>query len=520
MDTIEPQVTQEQAVVVKSVEGMVEGRRGQEAAGVNGLPAEGSRAEGLWGLEGQPVAPEGGSGGLEGGSGKLEGRPSSPGLDGATPPPPGPPPPASAPAHTTRSHTRQNVVIHPRLKPVAFALVQAPRAPLKQPVATPAADAAGRAFYNLEDHPLNKRGYKYKPCAPSGALAANLYSTTEIAPYKVCPSLFDRASGIVFDDSMSCVLTLDGWRLVRTNVGVREGSYFCEFVIVNANNAGDRSHVRIGFGRREAALEAPVGFDGYGYGLRDVNGQRVTLSRPRDFGSAFLSGDVIGMKIELPPLRQHREHVARFVEHQRARAPAAEARKKRPKRASAAREPEVAPEVFSRFGNVWRDQIPIKYKNLLYYEQYEYTATKRMDHQLNPVTVFGERAVMASTAESELATIPGSRIVVYKNGVEMGTMFEELYSFLPASWDDEANTRQALNPGYKDTDDGQLGYYPMISVYRNAVVEFNAGPQFRFAPPAGAAALSDRFDEEVVTEWLWDLVDEVEAAYLDEGLAG
>ena len=517
MDTIEPQVTQAQAVVVKTVEaelarelaGELAGELARELArelvGMSGPASLNGPAKAVSGVEGL-----GGLGG-EAGPSVLDGA-------GAATPTPLGPPPAAAPAHTTRSHTRQNVVIHPRLKPVAFALVQAPRAPLRHPVATPAAEVAGRAFYNLEDHPLNKRGYKYKPCTPSDALAANLYSTTEIAPHKVCPSLFDRASGIIFDDSMSCVLTLDGWRLVRTNVGVREGSYYCEFVIVNANNAADRSHVRIGFGRREAALEAPVGFDGYGYGLRDLNGQRVTLSRPRDFGSAFLSGDVIGMKIELPPMRQHRQHVARFLEQQRARAPAAEPRKKRAKRASA-KEPEVAPEVFSRFGNVWRDQIPIKYKNLLYYEQYEYTATKRMDHQLNPVTVFGERAVMASTAESEIPTIPGSRIVVYKNGVEMGTMFEELYSFLPASWDDEANTRQALNPGYKDTDDGQLGYYPMISVYRNAVVEFNAGPQFRFAPPAGAAALSDRFDEDVVTEWLWDLVDEVEAEYLDEGLA-
>src|SRR5947207_10005856 len=50
-----------------------------------------------------------------------------------------------------------------------------------------------------------------------------------------------------------------------------------------------------------APLDVPVGFDGYSYGLRDVTGQKVHMSRPRPFMSSFGTGDVIGMHISLPP---------------------------------------------------------------------------------------------------------------------------------------------------------------------------------------------------------------------------
>src|SRR5699024_5106693 len=92
-------------------------------------------------------------------------------------------------------------------------------------------------------------------------------------------------------------------------------------------------------------------------------------------------------------------------------------------------------EKFTNYNNISRDQIPIKYKNALYYEQYEYTTTKKMDHLLNPVTVFGEKAILENAGNSReatnLQTIPNSKITVFKNGIEIGVMFENLYSFLP-----------------------------------------------------------------------------------------
>ena len=69
-------------------------------------------------------------------------------------------------------------------------------------------------------------------------------------------------------------------------------------------------HVRMGWARREAPLDGPVGFDCYSYGLRDVSGQKVHMSRPKGFAECdFVEGDVIGMEITLPSLSLHRKVV-------------------------------------------------------------------------------------------------------------------------------------------------------------------------------------------------------------------
>lgn len=473
-----------------------------------------------------------------------------------------------------------NVVVHPRLKPVLFKNLDL-RLPSKYMVTNKrpagvvldpaelsevseepelgATSSSAFTFYNSEDQPLNRRGYKYKPCTPNPLYTANLYSTTEIEPYTVHPSHFDRAQGIIFSQDMASISTVDGWRSIRTNIGIREGSYYMEFAIVNANNGRDRSHVRVGIARREAALEAPVGFDGYGYGLRDVNGQKITLSRPKEFmkglieDPGFHNGDVIGLLVELPSLNDHKRAVQAFVEERQREggtnkstttgtpghgfepAPAPQQPLKKKKRVNERtptaddnnNEDEPTAKKLRKFGNVMRDQIPIKYRNALYYEQFEYTPTKKMEHLLNPVTVFGEKAILERSTNEErdsparqIPTIPQSKVIVYKNGELVGTAYQDLYSFLPLDTENESiglsyNERQLQNPDYQNTDDGTLGYYPMVSVYQHGVVRFNAGPEFQYPPPSHAKPLSDRYAETVTEEWLWDIIDEVEALYLD-----
>lgn len=292
---------------------------------------------------------------------------------------------------------QDNVKIHPRLKPVAFKrheYQQSGKLPLKNQIST----SKDITFYNSEDYPINKRGFKYKPCIPSEALSANLYSTTEIPPYRVRPSYFDRLSGIIFNEDMDCVSTTEGWRSIRTNLGVSEGCYYMEFEILNANNGEDRSHVRIGLARKEASLEAPVGFDGYGYAIRDVNGQKVTLSRPKDFmegGDGFRNGDVIGMLIALPSAEvQESDMKDWYAKRAAASAQAAasvsspspgaaasgtssHAKKKRKTKSESDSSDGSLSATIQSHNNIVRDQIPIKYKSSLYYEQYEYTSTKK-----------------------------------------------------------------------------------------------------------------------------------------------
>lgn len=188
--------------------------------------------------------------------------------------------------------------------------------------------------------------------------------------------------------------------------------------------------------------------------------------------------------------------------------------------------PDIENSAFNQNGNISRDQIPIKYKNALYYEQYEYTGTKTMEHLLNPVTIFGEKAVLENVEQESknaenLPRIPGSRIRIFKNGVEQGCLVENLYSFLPTDVESAEhgmayNTQQQQNPSYRNTDDGSLGYYPMLSVFQGGIVGINAGPEFAYpVAEADVRPLCKRYDEHVVEEWYWDLVDEIEAQYLD-----
>lgn len=359
----------------------------------------------------------------------------------------------------TRSMTKkQKIIVEPRLKPIKYKLNDLNFNKITKTKVT----IDGDEFYSLEDNPLNKRGYKYKPCKPNKLFKSTLYSTTEIAPFKIRPSYFDKSQGIVFDDDLLVSNKENGWRSIRSNIGVSKGDWYVEFKIIKT---GDNDHVRIGFARKEASLEAPIGFDGYGYGLRDVTGQKITLSRPKSFmEEGFGTGDIIGFRIILPT--------------------------------------EESDEV-----NLIRDQIPIKYKNSLYYEQFEYTKTETMAQLLNPVKIFGEKLTKLEKFE-DLPTIPGSKIIVYKNGKEMGTMFENLYSF-----NFSKNLEQSSNPHFKHTNDGTLGYYPMISIFNNAIVEMNASA---VPPVPECKPLNDRYEEFVVEEYFWDLMDEVENCYLDD----
>ena len=46
---------------------------------------------------------------------------------------------------------------------------------------------------------------------------------------------------------------------------------------------GPQPHVRFGWARREAPLDAPVGFDGYSYSITDIRFETMHRSRPGKF---------------------------------------------------------------------------------------------------------------------------------------------------------------------------------------------------------------------------------------------
>jgi hypothetical protein len=88
-----------------------------------------------------------------------------------------------------------------------------------------------------------------------------------------------------------------GYRMVRANVGVREGYWYYECEVL----PGD-GHVRLGWAAITGELDAPVGYDAWSYGYRDVNGARVHRSERYDgYGQPFGVGDVVGCLIYMAP---------------------------------------------------------------------------------------------------------------------------------------------------------------------------------------------------------------------------
>lgn len=289
--------------------------------------------------------------------------------------------------------------------------------------------------------------------------------------------------------------------MARANIGAREGRWYYECKILSgvkppnqdpALTAGSESggHVRLGWARREASLDTPVGFDAYSYGFRDLCGQKVHLSRPKDFmpnNESFCEGDVIGLELTLPSLALHRKIVEGSYNK------AVDVSDDLDPQYAAAEAPDIV-----------RDRIPIRYKGVVYFEQFEYHPAKELEELMNPSPTASALSTSLNTNAASTAppnpnhpsptmrTLPFSSIRVYKNGKFIGTPFTELLAFLPPA------SKPAVQQGARDLplDDGMLGYFPAISVFRGGAAEVNFGPEFWCPPSDLAVGGSDDDDEE------------------------
>ena len=115
-----------------------------------------------------------------------------------------------------------------------------------------------------------------------------------------------------------------GYRMSRASHGVSHGCYYYEAIVLgsksgvgmkrpreegekNANEneesieVSDQNsgHLRIGWSTMLGDLQAPVGYDKYSYGVRDIMGSRIHNKRREDKwgGQGFGPGDVIGFLI-------------------------------------------------------------------------------------------------------------------------------------------------------------------------------------------------------------------------------
>ncbi|KAI8424539.1 hypothetical protein MSG28_002996 [Choristoneura fumiferana] len=237
--------------------------------------------------------------------------------------------------------------------------------------------AAGGARLPSE-HPFNKDGYRYilaepDPHAPfrqefdeshewSGKpIPGWLYRA--LCPGAVLLALHDRAPQLrVSEDRLACSGER-GYCGVRASHGVRGGAWYWEAAV---RDLGEGGAARIGWARRCANLQAPLGYDRFGYSWRSRKGTRFHESRGRHYGAPYGAGDVLGCLLTLPG-------------------------------GAGGRAP--------RAPRSCKDRPLVKFKSHLYYEDKD----------------------EAAAALAALRPLAGSRMVFFLNGASQGEAFADVY---------------------------------------------------------------------------------------------
>ncbi|KAJ8022757.1 Set1/Ash2 histone methyltransferase complex subunit ASH2 [Holothuria leucospilota] len=228
--------------------------------------------------------------------------------------------------------------------------------------------------YPLE-HPYNKDGYRYTltendPHAPAALfdediwigkpIPAHLYR--KALPNQVLLALHDRAPQLKISQDRMSVTGDKGYSMVRATHGVKCGTWYFEATITELpENTG----TRIGWSQALGNLQAPLGYDKFGYSWRSRKGTRFHHSRGKHYSDAYTEGDVVGCLISLPKVLKPTE---------------------------------VLPDTY-------KNRTLIKFKSHLYFEEKD----------------------EPTETEKSLQVAPGSKIVFFKNGVSQGTAFEDIY---------------------------------------------------------------------------------------------
>lgn len=374
-----------------------------------------------------------------------------------------------------------------------------------------------------------------------------------------------------YDETASMVSIEKGWRMGRGNVAAREGRWYYEVKILNGvpaegnvipstSQGSPQPHVRMGWARREAPLDAPIGFDGYSYGITDIRFETMHRSRPGKIAPPsskakgkvskaktpvplepppvpidhVRTGDVIGLEITLPSLSLHHKVVEGSYN------PAVDMGDGFDQTDNVQGvPPEPAHDII-------RDRIPVPYKGNFYFEQLDYLSTKPMETYADRATSASTQLMAAAMAASksgsgttahapnpnhpqpELRTLPHSSIRIYKNGHLIGNAFENLMAFLPPA---SVPNPQVARSGF---DDGMLGYFPAVAAFSGGIAHVNFGPNWWYPPaelrdsemtgsdqamPEGRKlqGIGQRYKEQIAEDVVWDLIDEADFFVQDGG---
>ena len=240
------------------------------------------------------------------------------------------------------------------------------------------------------------------------AVPARLYR--RVVPESVMLSMNDRASQLKLSDDRMSVNGEKGYCMARATHGVRRGAWYFEVVI---KEMGPDAACRLGWSQAYGNLQAPLGYDKFGYSWRSKRGTRFHQSCGRHYSVGYETGDVLGFFIYLPK-RSADERPILPLTH--------------------------------------KDDALIKFKNFLYFERKDWV----------------EKAVKA------LKPLPGSRIECFKNGVSQGVAWEDIFdgTYYPAV-SLYKNVAVSVNFGPKliCPPRGLNDYQPMSDVVLKACIE-------------------------------------------------
>lgn len=229
--------------------------------------------------------------------------------------------------------------------------------------------------YPLE-HPFNKDGYRYilaepDPHAPfrqefdesadwaGKPIPGWLYRS--LSPSAVLLALHDRAPQLRVSEDRLAVTGEKGYCMVRATHCVSRGKWYWEATI---EEMPEGSATRLGWGQEYANLQAPLGYDKFGYCWRSRKGTRFHESRGKHYSPAYGEGDTLGFLIILPDTHDK-----------------------------------------SHIPNTYKDRPLVKFKSHLYYEEKD----------------------QVPEALKALKPLQGSKIIFYKNGVSQGEAFLDVY---------------------------------------------------------------------------------------------
>uniref|UniRef100_A0A2K6CDB8 ASH2 like, histone lysine methyltransferase complex subunit n=1 Tax=Macaca nemestrina TaxID=9545 RepID=A0A2K6CDB8_MACNE len=167
----------------------------------------------------------------------------------------------------------------------------------------------------------------------------------------------------------------------------------------NHLNAGARgcSELRLRHHTRawmtERNLQAPLGYDKFSYSWRSKKGTKFHQSIGKHYSSGYGQGDILGFYINLPE----------------------------------------DTETAKSLPDTYKDKALIKFKSYLYFEEKDFV----------------------DKAEKSLKQTPHSEIIFYKNGVNQGVAYKDIFEGV---------------------------YFPAISLYKSCTVSINFGPCFKYPP--------------------------------------